>query len=315
MQNYDLAIIGAGAAGLSAAIAAMNKGVKNIIIIEKNSVMGGNLNLFINDGFGEYYLGKKVTGPELASILIEEYKNYNGNYKTNTQVLDINSDKIITYINPDEGIGEIKAKAIIAASGCREKYTGNIVVPINKYTGIFTNAVTHRLINYQGYLPGKEVMLVGNNIWTAILARRLIIEGAKVKSVMTKFDSFEEKAKKILDSFNIPTICNSEIVEINGDDRIKGARIKNTKTNKFNTIECDSLVLSVGYLPEVEYLKGLNLKNKNGFLIHDNNELSFKGIFACGTITKGRDSLFTSGIEGYEVGMKVAEYMKKMNWS
>ncbi len=274
MQNYDLAIIGAGAAGLSAAIAAINKGIKNIIILEKNAVMGGNLNLFINDGFGEYYLGEKVTGPELASILIEEYKKCNGDYKTNTQVLDINSDKIITYVNPDEGIGEIKAKVIIVASGCREKYTGSIVVPINKYTGIFTNAVAHRLINYQGYLPGKEVMLVGNNIWTAILARRLIIEGAKVKTVMTKFDCFEEKAKKILDSFNILTICNSEIVEINGEDKIKGARIKDTKTNQITTIDCDSLVLSVGYLPEVDYLKGLNLKINNGFLVHDNIELS-----------------------------------------
>ncbi len=313
MKTYDLAIIGSGASGLSAAIASKKNGINNIIILEKDEVMGGNLNLFINNGFGEYYLDKKVTGPELASILIEEYKKNNGEYKVNTQVLDINRNKVITYINPIDGINEIKAKTIIIASGCREKYTGNIVVPINKYTGIFTTAVAHRLVNYQGYLPGKNIILNGNSIWTAILARRLLIEGANVKKVITKFDCFEDKVKKILDDFNIETLCNSEIVEITGEERIQCAKVKNILSNEVENIECDSLVLSVGYLPEIDYLKKLNLNSKDNFLCHTDNELSFNGIFICGTAMEGRNGLLTSGASGYEVGTKVANYVKKIN--
>ena len=312
MKTYDLAIIGSGASGLSAAVAAKRNGVNNIIILEKDTVMGGNLNLFINDGFGEYYLKDKVTGPELSSLLIEEYKSRNGEYKVNTQVLDVKNNKIITYINPEDGVKEIKAKVIIIASGCREKYTGNIVVPINKYTGIFTTAVAHRLVNYQGYLPGKEVILVGNNIWTAILARRLIIEGSKVKMVMTKFDSFQSEANQILDDFNITKVCNSEIIEISGVERVQCAKIKNINKNEITNVECDSLILSVGYLPEIDYLKKLNLKNINGFLCHTNNELHFKGIFICGTAKNGRDGLLSSGSDGYEVGIEVAEYINEM---
>ena len=314
MKTYDLAIIGSGASGLSAAVAAKRNGVNNIIILEKDSVMGGNLNLFINDGFGEYYLRNKVTGPELSSMLIEEYKSRNGEYKVNSQVLDINNDKIITYINPEDGVAEIKAKVIIVASGCREKYTGNIVVPINKYTGIFTTAVAHRLVNYQGYLPGKNIILIGNNIWTAILARRLVIEGAKVKMVMTKFDSFQSEANQILDDFNISKVCNSEIIEISGVERMQSAKIKDMIKNKVTNVECDSLILSVGYLPEVDYLKKLNLRSSKGFVYHTNNELDFKGIFICGTATNGREGLLTSGSDGYEVGLKVAEYMNEMKW-
>ena len=151
MNKYDLVIIGAGASGLSAGISALKSGIKDVLILEKEDVLGGNLNLFIDNGFGEYYLNKTVTGPELGSILIRDYKALEGKYKLNTRVLEINRDKVITYVNPEEGIQEIEAKAIILAAGCREKYTGNILIPIHKFTGIFTTGSAHRLVNYNGY--------------------------------------------------------------------------------------------------------------------------------------------------------------------
>ena len=181
MNKYDLVIIGSGASGLSAGVSALKSGIKNVLILEMEDVLGGNLNLFIDNGFGKYYLNETVTGPELGSILIKDYKALGGLYKLNTRVLEVNRDKIITYVNPEEGIVEIEAKAIILAAGCRERYTGNILIPIHKFTGIFTVGAAHRLINYSGYIPGKEVIISGDDIWTLIVARRLVIEGATIK--------------------------------------------------------------------------------------------------------------------------------------
>ena len=143
MNKYDLIIVGAGASGLSAGVSALKSGIKSVLILEKEDVLGGNLNLFIDNGFGEYYLNNIVTGPELGSILIKDYKELGGEYKVNTRVLEINRDKIITYVNPNEGIQEVEANAIILAAGCREKYTGNIMIPIHKFTGIFTTGAAH----------------------------------------------------------------------------------------------------------------------------------------------------------------------------
>ena len=175
MKEYNLVIIGAGASGLLAGIAALEENIENVLIIEQEEDLGGNLNLFINNDFGEFHLGEKVPGPEFASILITTYISLNGQFKNNTRVLEITDNKKIKYVNPYEGEAEIIANKIILASGCREKYTGNIIVPIHKYTGIFSTAAAHRLVNFQGLLPGREVILSGNTMWTYILARRLVI--------------------------------------------------------------------------------------------------------------------------------------------
>lgn len=306
MNKYDLVIIGSGASGLSAGVAALKSGLKNILILEKEDILGGNLNLFINNGFGEYYLNKIVTGPELGSILIKDYKELGGKYKINTRVLDINIDKIITYVNPDEGIQEIEAKAIILATGCREKYTGNIMIPIHKFTGIFTIGSAHRLINYSGYLPGKEVIISGSDIWTLILARRLVIEGASIKGIITERKCFNRDELDIINGFNIPIIYQSEIIEIEGDERINLTRIKNIDTDEIASIECDSLVLSVGYLPDNDFIRKMNITINN----NENNHTSVEGIFVCGTMKNGINSLLNSGENGYEVGKQVSQYLK-----
>lgn len=311
MIEYDLIVIGSGASGLLAGITALKEGVKNVLIIEKEDSLGGNLNLFINNGFGEFYLGHKVTGPEFGSELISEFISLGGTYKNNTKVLDVNRDKIVTYVNPEEGISEILGNTIVLASGCREKYTGNIIVPIHKYTGIFTTAAAHRLINFEGFLPGKDVILSGNNIWTLLLARRLTVEGANVVSIITERSTFEDKDMEVLQGFNIPIIYESEINEVGGGDRIEWIRANNIRNNGNYIIACDSLVLSVGYYPEVDYLKSLDIKIHSTGIEHDDNKIGIDDVFCCGTIANGIFSLLNSGEEGLKVGKQVASLLAK----
>lgn len=309
MVEYDLIIIGAGASGLLSGITALKEGIKGVLIIEKKDSLGGNLNLFINDGFGQFYLGHKVTGPEFGGHLIDEYIALGGTYKTDTNVLEVNEDKIVTYVNPEEGINEIKGKSIVLASGCREKYTGNIIVPIHKYTGIFTIASAHRLINFEGFLPGKEVIVSGNNIWTLLLVRRLIIEGANVVSIITERSSFDEDDMEVLEGFNIPIIYESKITEVGGENRVEWVRASNIKNKGNYILACDSLVLSVGYYPEFDYFKSLNIKTNNNGIDHNDNKLDVEGVFCCGTLANGINSLLNSGEDGIKVGKQVVSYL------
>ena len=311
MKEYNLVIIGAGASGLLAGIAALEENIENVLIIEQEEDLGGNLNLFINNDFGEFHLGEKVPGPEFASILITTYISLNGQFKNNTRVLEITDNKKIKYVNPYEGEAEIIANKIILASGCREKYTGNIIVPIHKYTGIFSTAAAHRLVNFQGLLPGREVILSGNTMWTYILARRLVIEGAKVKGIITSRESVNEDLANIIDEFDVPVICNSEVVEVGGSERIEWARIENySGKEESKIIECDSLVLAIGYYPEIDYLKNSNIKINEDSLEIDYYKTSIDDIYCCGTIINGRNGLFNSGEDGYKVGKIVASQMK-----
>ncbi len=312
MNKYDLVIVGSGASGLSAGVSALKSGVKNVLILEKEEVLGGNLNLFINNGFGEYYLNNIVTGPELGSILIKDYKDLGGEYKVNTRVLEINRDKIITYVNPNEGIQEIEANAIILAAGCREKYTGNIMIPIHKYTGIFTTCSAHRLVNYSGYLPGKEVIIIGDNMWTLILARRLVIEGANIKGIVTERKSFNRDELDIVNGFNIPIIYTSEVIEIEGEERVNLAKVKNLETDEINSIECDSLILPVGYLPDNDFIRKMNLIMDGEIIRSENNLTSVEGIFITGTMRTGAKELFNSGENGFNVGKQVSKYLNSI---
>ena len=310
MNKYDLVIIGSGASGLSAGVSALKSGVKNVLILEKEDLLGGNLNLFIDNGFGEYYLNNVVTGPELGSILIKDYKELGGEYKINTRVLEINRDKVITYVNPLEGIQEISAKSIVLAAGCREKYTGNIMIPINKFTGVFTTGSAHRLVNYSGYLPGKEIIIIGDNIWTLILARRLVIEGANVKGIVNERKSFNRDELDIINGFNIPIIYTSEVSEIEGEERVNLARINNVETEEITSIECDSLILSVRYLPDNDFMKKMSIIMDGDIVRSENNHTSVEGVFITGTMEGGIDLLFNSGENGFKVGKQVAEYLK-----
>ncbi|MDY2630355.1 MAG: FAD-dependent oxidoreductase [Clostridium sp.] len=314
MLQYDLIIIGGGASGLSAGVSALQHGIKKVLLLERNSDLGGNLNLFINEGFGKYYLGKDVTGPELSSELIREFKAHGGEYKLDTEVLELTTNKIVTYVNPNEGIQDIKAGAIIIASGCRERFTGNINIPIHKYTGIYTLVSAHRLINLHGYLPGKKVVILGKNNWSLILATRLIVEGAEVKAIIDKSNKnyLNDRAEKFIKDMNITVIENSRVVELHGNGRIESIDVENKEDKSILSIDCDSLILTVGYFPEIAFVRKANIKiDEKRNLIVNNNETSAKGIFACGSVLTRDIELFKSGEDGYKVGELVANYLKK----
>ena len=314
MLQYDLIIIGGGASGLSAGVSALQHGIKKVLLLERNSDLGGNLNLFINEGFGKYYLGKDVTGPELSSELIRELKAHGGEYKLDTEVLEVTTNKIVTYVNPNEGIQDIKAGAIIIASGCRERFTGNINIPIHKYTGIYTLVSAHRLINLHGYLPGKKVVILGKNNWSLILATRLIVEGAEVKAIIDKSNKnyLNDRAEKFIKDMNINIIENSRVVELHGNERIESIDVENKEDKSILSIDCDSLILTVGYFPEIAFVRKANIKiDEKRNLIVNNNETSAKGIFACGSVLTRDTELFKSGEDGYKVGELVAKYLKK----
>ncbi|WP_300382543.1 FAD-dependent oxidoreductase [Clostridium sp.] len=316
MINYDLVIIGGGASGLSAGISALRNGIKNVLIIDRNNELGGNLNLFIHYGFGSYYLEKEVTGPELASQLIKDFKTLKGNFKINTEVLGISKDKIISYVNPEEGVQEIKASVVILASGCREKFTGNINIPIHKYTGVFTLAAAHRIVNIQGFLPGKEVVVAGNNKWSLILARRLILEGAKIKALLDTSDKgFSEEDLKFIKGFPMDIIKKSTVIELNGSDRLESIDIRDLRSGNVSTIECDSMILNVGYHPDMSYIRKLNIKiDSKSFPKVEEYETSEHGVFVCGTFLNGEDELLSSGESGYLCGEKAANYIKEYKY-
>lgn len=314
MLQYDLIIIGGGAAGLSAGVSALKNGIKKVLILEREDELGGNLNLFIHNGFGQYYLEKDVTGPELRSRLIKDFKNLGGLYKLNTEVLEVTKNKMVSYVNPVEGIQEIQATAIILASGCRERFTGNINIPVHKYTGIFTVVSAHRLINLQGFLPGKEVVILGKNIHSLILARRLLIEGAKVNAIIESSSDIplEKDELEIIEGFNINIIKNHRIVELDGNERIENIDIQNINSGSIDKIHCDSLILTVGYYPEISFMRKTNIElGEYEIPVVKNFETSAKGIFACGTLLTRDKNIFNSGENGYMVGQIVSNYLKK----
>jgi len=313
MLQYDLVIVGGGASGLSAGVSALRNGIKNVLILDRNNELGGNLNIFIHNGFGRYFLGTEVTGPELSSELIREYRALKGSFKLNTELLEISKNKVLTYVNPEEGIQEIKASSIILASGCREKFTGNINIPIHRYTGIFTLLSAHKLVNLQGYLPGKKVVVVGNNKWSLIFARRLEIEGAEIQAFLDTSKNGLEEYLDIIEGFNINIIKKHRVIELYGNERIKSVDIRNLEDNTVKNIECDSLVLKIGYYPETFLIRKVNmiLDDKGHPVVNKDFQTSEKGIFATGTLVLGEDSVFNSGENGYIVGIKASEYIKK----
>lgn len=315
MVNYNLVIIGGGASGLSAGVEALKRGIKSVLIIERNHDLGGNLNVFIHNGFKENCLSTEITGPELSSSLIREYKALGGKIKIETQVLEVTKGKVIHYVNPHEGITEISASIIIVASGCRDKYTGNIIVPIHKYTGVFTIGAAHRLVNLEGYLPGKEVVILGKSKWALILARRLVIEGSKVKAIIDNSpNGFVTEAElNIIDGFNIPIINCANVTEILGNERIEQVCVESEEDKSVMSIDCDSLILSVGYFPEIDFLRKskVQLDSEKSQLLTKKYETSIKGIYACGTVLSGEDGIDFSAEDGRIVGTIVADYLNK----
>ncbi|UZT06707.1 NAD(P)/FAD-dependent oxidoreductase [Clostridium sp. LQ25] len=316
MPSYDLIIIGAGIAGMTAALGAARQGIGKILVIEKESSVGGIINQCIHNGFGKKLIGEYVTGPEYIQYIKDEIQKENIEIILNSNVLDINRDRVVTYVSPSEGVKEVNAKAIIFAMGAREKYSGNIMISTNTLTGIFTVGEAQRIVNLDGYIPGKNAIITAKDRWGFLLARRLLIEGGSVSAVVLE-DSFKNVESKeindIIDGFGISIIEKSRIIGIEGNTRINSVKLLNLEDGRTINKECDCLLLSVGFIPETVRIKKLNIEIDERTLGPKVNDYmtSTDGFFACGNIVYGEDVLKISEIDGIECGEKAASYIKK----
>jgi len=318
----DLVIIGGGPAGMSAAVSAYENGIKDILIIERDSELGGILQQCIHNGFGLHKFGEELTGPEYAMKYIQKVKKLKIPYKLNTMVLDITKDKVITASNENDGIFKIEAKAIILAMGCRERSKGALNIAGKRPAGIYSAGTAQKFVNMKGYLPGKNVVILGSGDIGLIMARRMSLEGAKVHAVcelMPYSGGLARNIEQCLNDFDIPLKLSHTVTEIHGSERLTGvtiAKVGNDRKPICGTeeyIECDTLLLSVGLIPENELTKcaGITLNSiTNGAEVDQNRQTAVEGIFACGNVLHVHDLVDFVSEESEIAGKSAAEYIK-----
>ena len=323
MMHHDIVIIGGGPAGLAAAVSARRAGVEDILILERDNVLGGILNQCIHNGFGLHTFKEELTGPEYAARYIEMVTEEKIPYRLNTMVIDINSEKEVTYINREEGLVTIKAGAVILAMGCRERPRGALNIPGYRPAGIFSAGTAQRLMNIEGYSVGKEVVILGSGDIGLIMARRMTLEEAKVKVVaelMPYSGGLKRNIVQCLDDYDIPLKLSHTVTEIHGKERVTGITIAEVDGNRKpipgteEYYSCDTLLLSVGLIPENELTKGIGVSMNqitSGPNVNDHLQTEAEGVFACGNVLHVHDLVDYVSEEANLAGKNAAAYVKK----
>lgn len=321
MLQYDIVIVGGGPAGLAAAVSAKRNGAESILVLERDKELGGILNQCIHNGFGLHTFKEELTGPEYAQRFIDQLMEEKIEYKLNTMVLDISADKVVTAMNREDGILEIQAKAVVLAMGCRERSRGALNIPGYRPAGVYSAGTAQRLVNMEGYMPGREVVILGSGDIGLIMARRMTLEGAKVKVVaelLPYSGGLKRNIVQCLDDFDIPLKLSHTVVDIKGKERVEGITLAQVDENRRpipgteEFYSCDTLLLSCGLIPENELSRELGVEMSpvtSGPLVNESLETNVEGVFACGNVLHVHDLVDFVSQEAQAAGKNAAEYV------
>ena len=320
MTCYEVVVIGGGPAGLAAAISAYENGCRSILLIERDKKLGGILNQCIHNGFGLHTFKEELTGPEYADRYIRRFYETGADLMLQTTVLDISEDKVIRAINEKDGLVTVKAKAIVLSMGCRERSRGALNIPGTRPAGVYSAGTAQKLVNIDGKMPGKKVVILGSGDIGLIMARRMTLEGAKVLAVvelMPYSGGLKRNIVQCLEDFDIPLYLSHTVTKVEGENRVEAVTVSKVDENRKPIqgteirYECDTLLLSCGLIPENELTLGLGAsmnKVTNGPVVDSDLETSIPGVFACGNVLHVHDLVDFVSEEASDAGRNAAMY-------